>query len=49
MNIYNVKDIEHFDKLYSKWWDKNGPLKTLHAINPTRLKFIEQICVFVFF
>ena len=44
MNIYNTKNIEHFDKLHSEWWDKNGSLKTLHDINPTRLKYIKNIC-----
>lgn len=42
MNIYNTKDIAHFDKLHSMWWDKNGPLKTLHAINPVRLQYIKK-------
>ena len=31
-----------FDHLpTSVWWDANGPLKTLHAINPARLQFIR--------
>lgn len=44
MNVYNTKDIKHFDELHSKWWDKNGPLKTLHAINPLRLRYIQNNC-----
>lgn len=43
MNINNIKEIKHFDKLYADWWDSNGPLKTLHAINPIRLNYIKKI------
>ena len=43
MNINNIKEIKHFDKLYADWWDNNGPLKTLHAINPIRLNYIKKI------
>ena len=43
-NIYNKNDIKHFNSLYSEWWDKNGALKTLHAINPTRMEYINSIC-----
>src|SRR3990167_3293884 len=24
------------------WWERDGPLKTLHDINPTRLEFIQK-------
>ena len=41
-NIYNNRDINHFNKLSKKWWDKEGDLKTLHSINPVRLKYIEK-------
>ena len=44
MNIYNTEDIKHFDKLHREWWDKEGPLKTLHSINPVRLKYIKNTC-----
>lgn len=40
MNI-DPKEIAKFDKFAAQWWDYHGPLKTLHAINPLRLKFIE--------
>ena len=29
-----------------QWWDKEGPLKTLHQINPVRLRFIERYTSF---
>lgn len=36
------QEIAKFAALAQQWWDKNGPLKTLHDINPARLAFIEQ-------
>ncbi len=38
MNV-SSSEIEKFSKLSNQWWDLNGPLKTLHHINPTRLDF----------
>ncbi|HTT07778.1 MAG TPA: bifunctional 2-polyprenyl-6-hydroxyphenol methylase/3-demethylubiquinol 3-O-methyltransferase UbiG [Gammaproteobacteria bacterium] len=37
-------EIDKFAALSPGWWDDNGPFKTLHAINPVRLRFIEQHC-----
>ena len=36
------KEIEQFDSQAAFWWDKQGPFKTLHQINPTRLKYITD-------
>lgn len=36
------REIEKFARLSSNWWNKDGPLKTLHDINPARLSFISQ-------
>ncbi|MDX1836923.1 bifunctional 2-polyprenyl-6-hydroxyphenol methylase/3-demethylubiquinol 3-O-methyltransferase UbiG [Legionella taurinensis] len=36
------QEIAKFANLAEQWWDKDGPLKTLHDINPARLAFIEQ-------
>lgn len=36
------QEIAKFAALAQQWWDKDGPLKTLHDINPARLAFIEQ-------
>ncbi len=36
------EEIAKFNRLASQWWDPEGPLKTLHDINPCRLSFIEQ-------
>lgn len=35
-------EIEKFSKPKSVWWDKQGPFRTLHLINPLRLRFIAQ-------
>ncbi len=35
-------EIQKFDQGNSQWWDEKGPLKTLHLINPARMKFIQQ-------
>lgn len=34
-------EIDKFSSLASAWWDPNGPLKTLHDINPLRLAWIR--------
>lgn len=36
----NPKEVAKFHQLADHWWDKNGPFKTLHDINPVRLNFI---------
>ena len=35
-------EIEKFSALASRWWDPNSEFKPLHAINPLRLKWIEE-------
>lgn len=35
-------ELNHFNQLATHWWDKNGPLKTLHDINPARLSFVQK-------
>lgn len=40
-------DFRHepgFDRHASHWWDDRGPLRTLHAINPARLDYIDRRC-----
>jgi 2-polyprenyl-6-hydroxyphenyl methylase/3-demethylubiquinone-9 3-methyltransferase len=34
--------IDHFNDLADHWWDPQGPLKTLHTINPFRVQYIRQ-------
>ena len=33
--------IATFERLADQWWDPEGPLKTLHVINPVRLRYID--------
>ena len=34
-------EIQKFEDLASRWWDKNGEFKALHEMNPIRLNFIN--------
>lgn len=37
-------EIARFEAMAARWWDPDGPLKPLHAMNPCRLGFIvEQV------
>ena len=33
-------ELERFARLASTWWDRDGPMKPLHDLNPVRLDFI---------
>jgi 2-polyprenyl-6-hydroxyphenyl methylase/3-demethylubiquinone-9 3-methyltransferase len=35
-------ELNKFSKLAKDWWDKNGPLKTLHDINQIRADYVEK-------
>lgn len=35
-------EVSKFDTLAGDWWDPQGPLKTLHVINPVRLRYITN-------
>ncbi|MCH9756734.1 MAG: bifunctional 2-polyprenyl-6-hydroxyphenol methylase/3-demethylubiquinol 3-O-methyltransferase UbiG [Gammaproteobacteria bacterium] len=41
-NTINPQEVARFAQHASHWWDTNGPLKTLHDINPVRLDWIQQ-------
>ncbi|NNE37512.1 MAG: bifunctional 2-polyprenyl-6-hydroxyphenol methylase/3-demethylubiquinol 3-O-methyltransferase UbiG [Gammaproteobacteria bacterium] len=43
MNSFSTDD-QPFSRLAGNWWDPNGELKTLHVINPTRLKYTDHAC-----
>src|SRR5690606_33250096 len=34
--------IEKFSSLAADWWNAQGPLKTLHSINPLRLDYVRE-------
>lgn len=36
----NIEEINKFAQHATQWWNTEGPLKTLHDINPTRLNFM---------
>ena len=36
-------EFEHFSRLASDWWSKNGKFKILHDIQPFRIKYIQEI------
>lgn len=43
-NTVNVMpaEIEKFSQHAQQWWDAQGPLKTLHQVNPVRLAWVMQ-------
>ena len=43
MNV-DATEINKFNTLAHKWWYKEGDFKTLHQINPLRVRFIKR-CV----
>ncbi|MGH8615279.1 MAG: bifunctional 2-polyprenyl-6-hydroxyphenol methylase/3-demethylubiquinol 3-O-methyltransferase UbiG [Gammaproteobacteria bacterium] len=36
------RELLKFGRLAARWWDPQGALKTLHAINPLRVAYIDQ-------
>lgn len=40
-HAHNHDAVAHFNTLANDWWDPDGPLKTLHEINPFRLQYIR--------
>jgi len=41
MNV-DPQEIAKFEALASRWWDRSGEFKPLHAINPLRANYIDQ-------
>jgi 2-polyprenyl-6-hydroxyphenyl methylase/3-demethylubiquinone-9 3-methyltransferase len=35
-------ELAKFEAIASRWWDRDGPLKTLHDINPLRVDYIAE-------
>ncbi len=44
MSNVDKREISHFDRLAASWWDPRGEMGPLHALNPPRVRFIEQAC-----
>lgn len=38
----NAEEVAKFANLAEKWWDLQGPFKTLHAINPVRFEYVQS-------
>lgn len=38
----DAEEVARFESLAADWWDPDGSFRTLHAINPVRLTFIES-------
>ena len=38
----NFADVDHHSKLSSEWWDRNGPMRGLHAMNQVRIPLIRD-------
>lgn len=36
------EEISHFSALAENWWNPNGPMRPLHAMNDLRLKWIKE-------
>jgi 2-polyprenyl-6-hydroxyphenyl methylase / 3-demethylubiquinone-9 3-methyltransferase len=39
---YDPQELAKFASLAAHWWDPTGELKTLHQINPLRLRYISE-------
>lgn len=35
-------ELERFARLAAGWWDRDGPMRPLHDLNPVRLGFVER-------
>jgi len=38
----DTQELKNFEALAKEWWDPQGKLKTLHHINPVRLRYVDQ-------
>ena len=42
----DAAEVAKFAQHANQWWDTEGPLKTLHDINPVRIQFIQKFIDF---
>ncbi len=40
----DTRETDKFSALAATWWDPQGPMRTLHAVNPLRTGFIAEEC-----
>ena len=38
----SAAEVARFNALAANWWDPHGPMRPLHAMNPTRIEWIVQ-------
>lgn len=38
----NTDEVAEFDRLGAAWWDTDGPMAPLHALNPVRVGYIKD-------
>lgn len=38
----DTAELDRFDRVAARWWDPEGDMKPLHALNPVRTDFIES-------
>lgn len=41
---FDQAELDKFANLAHRWWDKDGPQRALHELNPTRLAYIRSRC-----
>ncbi len=41
----NEQEVAKFSLLSAQWWNIEGPLRTLHQINPLRIKYINKFAI----
>jgi 2-polyprenyl-6-hydroxyphenyl methylase/3-demethylubiquinone-9 3-methyltransferase len=42
MNV-DQAELSKFSGLAARWWDRQGPMRPLHEINPARLEWIDRL------
>jgi 2-polyprenyl-6-hydroxyphenyl methylase / 3-demethylubiquinone-9 3-methyltransferase len=42
MSSVDPGEVQRFDRLAATWWDEEGPMRALHAMNPARLRWIRD-------
>lgn len=40
----HLEEIAKFSAKAERWWDPSGELRTLHQVNPLRIRFIREFC-----
>ena len=39
---YHQAELDRFAALANRWWDAEGPQRSLHVLNPVRLDYVKQ-------